>query len=63
MSRCRWIIDNATGDLVLMDHLLDKTARIPKEILDAEKSELTSINLDSMKNQIEKEYGYRGSES
>ena len=58
MSKCVWVIDVETGDLVMADHMLDKGARIPKEVIDVANSESSSINLDWIKNKIERNYGY-----
>ena len=57
-SKYQWFTDNKKRDLILSATMLDRTARIPKDLLDLIKNDSYSIDLYWLKNRIEKDFGF-----
>lgn len=61
MSKCEWITDKKTGDLIMKCHDNKKRARIPKATIDATTSPTnhTNIVIDKLKISMEKDLNCR----
>lgn len=57
MSKCKWIIDKETGDLVMKCHDNKEGARVPKSAVDATISTLdhSNIVIEKLKRNVEKD--------
>lgn len=56
MSKCEWIIDQETGDMIMRCHDSKEKARVPRAIIDATTSTFdhTNIVIEKLKSNVEK---------